>query len=71
MCLISPISLNVSYPASGLAEIRQGGTVDARRRRPQVCLDKVIKNMKETGADMKVKNKETAHGGLAVSVIEC
>jgi L-serine dehydratase len=36
-----------------------------------VSLDKVIKTMKETGADMKVKYKETARGGLAVNVIEC
>ncbi|MFG2342257.1 hypothetical protein [Streptomyces yangpuensis] len=26
---------------------------------------------KETGADMKIKYKETARGGLAVDVIEC
>ncbi len=26
---------------------------------------------KDTGADMKVKCKETARGGLAVNVIEC
>ena len=31
-----------------------------------VSLDKVIKTMRETGADMKVKYKETARGGLAV-----
>ncbi|MFJ2741484.1 L-serine ammonia-lyase [Streptomyces sp. NPDC087440] len=37
----------------------------------KVSLDKVIKTMKETGADMKVKYKETARGGLAVNVIEC
>ncbi|OFS13491.1 L-serine ammonia-lyase [Kytococcus sp. HMSC28H12] len=36
-----------------------------------VSLDKVVKTMKETGADMKVKYKETARGGLAVNVIEC
>jgi L-serine dehydratase len=36
-----------------------------------VALDKVIKTMRETGADMKVKYKETARGGLAVNVIEC
>jgi len=36
-----------------------------------VTLDKVIKTMRETGADMKVKYKETARGGLAVNVIEC
>lgn len=36
-----------------------------------VSLDKVIKTMRETGADMKVIYKETARGGLAVNVIEC
>jgi L-serine dehydratase len=36
-----------------------------------VSLDKVIKTMWETGADMKTKYKETARGGLAVNVIEC
>jgi len=36
-----------------------------------VALDKAIKTMRETGADMKVKYKETARGGLAVNVIEC
>jgi L-serine dehydratase len=36
-----------------------------------VSLDKVIKTMRDTGADMKVKYKETARGGLAVNVIEC
>ncbi|MEO3767473.1 L-serine ammonia-lyase [Streptomyces sp. B5E4] len=36
-----------------------------------VSLDKAIKTMKETGADMKVKYKETARGGLAVNVVEC
>ncbi|TKA11626.1 L-serine ammonia-lyase [Actinacidiphila oryziradicis] len=39
--------------------------------RHHVSLDKVIKTMKETGADMKVKYKETSRGGLAVNVIEC
>ncbi|MGI5211680.1 L-serine ammonia-lyase [Plantactinospora sp. CA-290183] len=39
--------------------------------RHAVSLDKVIKTMRETGADMKVKYKETARGGLAVNVIEC
>lgn len=36
-----------------------------------VSLDKVIRTMRETGADMKTKYKETARGGLAVNVIEC
>jgi L-serine dehydratase len=39
--------------------------------RHTVSLDKVIKTMRETGADMKIKYKETARGGLAVNVIEC
>jgi len=36
-----------------------------------VSLDKVIKTMRETGADMMLKYKETSRGGLAVNVIEC
>ncbi|HKO89359.1 MAG TPA: L-serine ammonia-lyase [Burkholderiales bacterium] len=36
-----------------------------------VSLDKVIRTMRETGADMKTKYKETSRGGLAVNVIEC
>jgi L-serine dehydratase len=36
-----------------------------------VSLDKVVKTMRETGADMSVKYKETSRGGLAVNVIEC
>lgn len=36
-----------------------------------VSLDKVIKTMRETGADMKAKYKETARGGLAVNIVEC
>ncbi|KRA07468.1 L-serine ammonia-lyase [Acidovorax sp. Root568] len=36
-----------------------------------VSLDKVIKTMMQTGADMKVKYKETSRGGLAVNVVEC
>jgi L-serine dehydratase len=36
-----------------------------------VSLDKVIKTMRETGADMSLKYKETSRGGLAVNVIEC
>ena len=36
-----------------------------------VSLDRVIKTMRETGADMKTKYKETSRGGLAVNVVEC
>ena len=37
----------------------------------KVSLDKVIKTMRETGADMQSKYKETSRGGLAVNVVEC
>ncbi|MEV0147347.1 MULTISPECIES: L-serine ammonia-lyase [unclassified Nonomuraea] len=36
-----------------------------------VALDKAIKTMRQTGADMLDKYKETSRGGLAVNVIEC
>lgn len=36
-----------------------------------VSLDKAVKTMRETGADMKDKYKETSRGGLALNVIEC
>ena len=36
-----------------------------------VSLDNVIRTMRETGADMKTKYKETSRGGLAVNVTEC
>ena len=36
-----------------------------------VSLDKAIKTMRETGADMLTKYKETARGGLAVNIVEC
>jgi len=36
-----------------------------------VSLDRVIRTMRQTGADMKSKYKETARGGLAVNIVEC
>ena len=36
-----------------------------------ISLDRVIRTMRDTGADMHDKYKETSRGGLAVSVIEC
>lgn len=36
-----------------------------------VTLDQAIKTMKDTGADMMDKYKETSKGGLAVNVVEC
>ena len=37
----------------------------------KVSLDKVIATMRQTGADMQTKYKETSRGGLAVNIIEC
>nr|WP_179254509.1 L-serine ammonia-lyase [Enemella evansiae] len=37
----------------------------------KVSLDQVVRTMMQTGADMKVKYKETARGGLAVNIVEC
>jgi L-serine deaminase len=36
-----------------------------------MSLDQVIKTMRETGADMLTKYKETSRGGLAVNIVEC
>ena len=36
-----------------------------------VSLDAAIKTMRDTGADMADKYKETARGGLALNVVEC
>ncbi|MBB3190005.1 L-serine ammonia-lyase [Halomonas cerina] len=36
-----------------------------------ISLDKVIRTMRDTGADMQEKYKETSKGGLAVNTIEC
>jgi L-serine dehydratase len=37
----------------------------------RVSLDQAIATMRQTGADMKSKYKETSRGGLAVNVVEC
>ena len=39
--------------------------------RHRVSLDSVIATMRQTGADMSMKYKETSRGGLAVNVTEC
>lgn len=36
-----------------------------------ISLDRVIRTMRDTGADMHSKYKETSRGGLAVNTIEC
>ena len=37
----------------------------------RVSLDSVVATMRQTGADMQSKYKETSLGGLAVNFIEC
>lgn len=37
----------------------------------QISLDRVIRTMRQTGADMSHKYKETSLAGLAVSVVAC
>ncbi len=37
----------------------------------KVPLDRVIETMRQTGADMQAKYKETSQGGLAVNVVAC
>lgn len=55
-----------SVKAINAARLARHGTGDHK-----VSLDQAIKTMRETGADMKIKYKETSRGGLAVNVIEC
>jgi L-serine dehydratase len=42
-----------------------------RSGRPHVSLDQVIATMRQTGADMQSKYKETSTGGLAINITEC
>ena len=37
----------------------------------RVSLDQVICTMRQTGADMQDKYKETSRGGLAVNIVAC
>jgi hypothetical protein len=39
--------------------------------RHRVSLDSVVATMRQTGADMQSKYKETSLGGLAVNFVEC
>jgi len=36
-----------------------------------ISLDHAIRTMRDTGADMHDKYKETSRGGLAVNLVEC
>jgi len=62
------IERNAIASVKAIAAARMAVRGDGQHK---VSLDKAIKTMRETGADMKVKYKETARGGLAVNVIEC
>ncbi|MET7399966.1 L-serine ammonia-lyase [Dactylosporangium sp. NPDC005572] len=55
-----------SVKAINAARLARNGTGEHK-----VTLDKAIRTMRETGRDMSTKYKETARGGLAVTVIEC
>ncbi len=55
-----------SVKAINAARLALAGDGDHR-----VSLDMAIKTMRDTGADMMSKYKETSRGGLAVNVVEC
>jgi L-serine dehydratase len=62
------IERNAIASVKAINAARLAGQGDGRHT---VTLDQAIKTMRETGADMKIKYKETSRGGLAVNVIEC
>jgi len=62
------IERNAIASVKGITAARMAVRGDGQHH---VSLDKAIQTMRETGADMHDKYKETARGGLAVNVIEC
>ena len=62
------IERNAHGAVKAITAARMALRGDGTHRSPST---RSIKTMRETGADMKVKYKETARGGLAVNVIEC
>lgn len=62
------IERNAMAAVKAINARRMAARGDGKHR---VSLDKVIKTMRDTGADMKSHYKETSRGGLAVNVIEC
>ncbi|MGO9751173.1 MAG: L-serine ammonia-lyase [Solirubrobacteraceae bacterium] len=62
------IERNALASVKAVAAARLALRGDGRHR---VSLDTVIKTMRDTGADMSSKYKETSRGGLAVNVAEC
>ena len=57
------MAANTAINAARMAMLGDGSHV--------VSLDQAIRTMKQTGADMMSKYKETSRGGLAVNVVEC
>ncbi|MGO2863517.1 MAG: L-serine ammonia-lyase [Brevibacterium sp.] len=72
-----PIAGLVQVPCIERNAIAAGKAINASRMalwgdgQHRVSLDEVIETMRQTGADMSSKYKETAQGGLAVNVVEC
>ncbi|MGC2941039.1 MULTISPECIES: L-serine ammonia-lyase [unclassified Brevibacterium] len=72
-----PIAGLVQVPCIERNAIAAGKAINASRMalwgdgQHRVSLDEVIETMRQTGADMSSKYKETAMGGLAVNVVEC
>ncbi|MDQ9169633.1 L-serine ammonia-lyase [Oxalobacteraceae bacterium R-40] len=74
-----PVGGQVQIPCIERNAMGAGKAVNAARMALRgdgthyISLDMVIKTMKETGADMKTKYKETSRGGLAlaVNIVEC
>ncbi|GAA2797641.1 L-serine ammonia-lyase [Saccharopolyspora taberi] len=62
------IERNAVASVKAITAARMAVRADGRHH---VSLDKAIKTMRETGADMKDKYKETARGGLALNIVEC
>jgi L-serine dehydratase len=72
-----PVAGLVQIPCIERNAIAAAAAVNAARMalhgdgRHKVSLDQAIATMRQTGADMSSKYKETAQGGLAVAVVEC
>jgi L-serine dehydratase len=62
------IERNAVAPVKAITAARLALRGDGRQH---VSLDRAIKTMRETGADMKDTYKETSRGGLALNVVEC
>jgi len=67
MRAIPRIERNAFGAVKAIAAASLAGRGDGRR---SVSLDCVVATMRQTGADMQSKYKETSLGGLAVNFIE-